>query len=61
VGLSKDLVDILQGEVRKNRLIMIIRYQGYGNYRFICGDGSFKCFPQDKAEILEAVKSNSKI
>jgi hypothetical protein len=35
--------------------------QGCRNFRFICGDGTFKYIPQEKKQRpLEAIKSNSK-
>nr|WP_314838456.1 30S ribosome-binding factor RbfA [uncultured Flavobacterium sp.] len=61
--IQKDLVDILQGEVRKNGLanLVISVSKVTVTTDLSVATVHISVFPQDKAnEILEAVKSNSK-
>ncbi len=61
--IQKDLVDILQGEVRKNGLanLVISVSKVTVTTDLSVATVHLSVFPQDKAnEILEAVKSNSK-
>jgi hypothetical protein len=41
-------------------LIWLFGIQSYCNYRFVCGNGLFECFPQERKEILEAVNQMQK-
>jgi ribosome-binding factor A len=62
-GYPKDLVDILQGEVRKNGVsnLIISVSKVTVTTDLSVATVHLSVFPQDKAkEILEAVKSNSK-
>ena len=62
--LQKDLVDILQGEVRKNGIsnLMISVSKVIVTTDLSVAKVYLSVFPQDKAkDLLEAIKSNSKL